>query len=87
MGNHKSEVPAMASEYTRRGNPARGGHTLTWCLTHDDWSDLTASQIAEVLASTRHSVTSALSRLRRDGIEVAYRRDRQGRKEQKEQDD
>lgn len=57
----------------KRDFPKEG--TLPWMLASDDWSDLTSTQIAEVLDAAVDEVIRAISYLkRRYGIIAAYKR-------------
>ena len=57
-------------------NPYRK-HTLLWSLMECDWSDLTMDQIAEVLYTTPHQVSSYCARIKKKtGYIVPYRKKR-----------
>ena len=67
---------------TKPENPYRKG-TILWNLMEGDWADLTAGQIAEVLDTTRASIHSALSRIKREHsytVPHMTERDQQARK-------
>ena len=51
-----------------------------WCLTHDDWSDLTIPEIAEILGFDPKTISSSISKLKNSGIEVKYKKMKRGRK-------
>ena len=57
-------------------NPYRK-NTLLWSLMECDWSDLTMDQIAEVLYTTPHQVSSYCARIKKKtGYIVPYRKKR-----------
>lgn len=57
-------------------NPYRK-NTLLWSLMECDWSDLTMDQIAEVLYTTPHQVSSYCARIKKKtGYIVLYRKKR-----------
>lgn len=54
--------------------------SLAYNLMVDDWSDLTAAQIAEVLGSTRQSIMSTIPNIYREtGYRIPYVKLRPGR--------
>lgn len=53
--------------------------SIGWALTHDDWSDLTVDQIAEVLDAAPASIHKAIAHLRKEGIHVVYTKKSAGR--------
>lgn len=67
---------------SRKGEGKFKKGTLAWSLMNDDWSDLTISQIAEVLGVSRTTIDTVLYRLRSEGITIAYQEDKRGRKEE-----
>lgn len=47
--------------------------SLTWALLEEDWSDLTANEIAEVFGTSRSTIYSCIRRIRVEtGYEVQY---------------
>lgn len=54
--------------------------SVKWCLTNDDWSDLTIPEIAEVLGFSEHSISSKISELKNSGIIVPYKKMKPRRK-------
>jgi hypothetical protein len=55
-------------------NPFRPRSNI-WALMEEDWSDLTASQIAEVLDTTTEHIYSTMRRITREtGYRVPYKR-------------
>ena len=54
-------------------------NSVPWALTHDDWSDLTIEQIAEVLSVSERTVANAIANLKKKGIVIEYVRERGGR--------
>ena len=53
--------------------------SVAWSLIHDDWSDLTVDQIAEVLCVKSSTVHYAIVSLRKEGIDVPYTKKKRGR--------
>lgn len=51
-----------------------------WALVHEDWSDLTIEQIAEVFDVSKETIRSYISKIRKDGYNVEYKRCKLGRK-------
>ena len=54
--------------------------SMKWALVHEDWSDLTIEQIAEVFGVSKETIHSCISKIRKDGYDVKYKRCKQGRK-------
>ena len=55
-------------------NPYRKG-SIIWSVMEGEWGDLTANQIAEVLDTTRNTVCSMISKIRKDtGWAVPHKR-------------
>lgn len=55
-------------------NPYRKG-SIIWSVMEGEWGDLTAHQIAEVLDTTRNTVYSMISKIRKDtGWAVPHKR-------------
>lgn len=67
---------------SRKGEGKFKKGSLAWSLMNDDWSDLTISQIAEVLGASRSTIDTTLSRLRKEGIYIRCKEDKRGRKEE-----
>lgn len=58
--------------------------TISYSLCADDWSDLTARQIAEVLGVKPRSINNAIYRiLMKTGYRVPYKKDPRGSKPKK----
>lgn len=53
--------------------------SVPWSLIHDDWSDLTVDQIAEILCVQPSTVHYAIVSLRKEGIDVPYTKKKRGR--------
>lgn len=64
----------------RKGSFHKG--SICWALTNDDWSDLTVSEIAEVLGVAEDSVYGKIAYLRKRGIEIQYKKQKPRRKEE-----
>lgn len=54
--------------------------SMKWALVHEDWSDLTIEQIAEVFGVSKETIHSCISKIRKDGHNVKYKRCKPGRK-------
>lgn len=54
--------------------------SMKWALVHEDWSDLTIEQIAEVFGVSKETIRSYISKIRKDGYNVEYKRCKLGRK-------
>ena len=54
--------------------------SMKWALVHEDWSDLTIEQIAEVFGVSKETIHSCISKIRKDGYNVEYKRCKPGRK-------
>ncbi len=60
--------------------------TLAYNLMVDDWSDLTAAQIAEVLGLSGQSVKTAIQRIRKKtGYQIPYVKLKRGRPKKENQ--
>ena len=54
--------------------------SICWALTNDDWSDLTVSEIAEVLGVAEDSVYGKIAYLKKRGIDITYKQKKPRRK-------
>lgn len=54
--------------------------SMKWALVHEDWSDLTIEQIAEVFGVSKETIHSCISKIRKDGYNVEYKHCKPGRK-------
>ena len=54
--------------------------SMKWALVHEDWSDLTIEQIAEIFGVSKETIHVCISKIRKDGHNVKYKRCKPGRK-------
>lgn len=54
--------------------------SMKWALVHEDWSDLTIEQIAEVFGVSKETIYNCISKIRKDGYNVEYKRCKPERK-------
>ena len=55
--------------------------SMKWALVHEDWSDLTIEQIAEVFGVEKSTIRTCISKVKKDGHEVKYKHSKPGRKQ------